>query len=37
MAVLVNVVEVWRGFSYYGDCGSGRTAFDVAEAAEFPE
>ena len=35
--VLVNGVEVWRGFSHYGNCETGLTAFDAAEAGQFPE
>ena len=38
------VWKVWRGFSFFGDCESyygdresGWTAFDAAEAGEFPE
>uniref|UniRef100_A0A7S1AY12 Apple domain-containing protein n=1 Tax=Noctiluca scintillans TaxID=2966 RepID=A0A7S1AY12_NOCSC len=37
LVVLVNGVEVWRGFSYYGNCESGWTAFDAAEAEQFSE
>ena len=32
MVVLINGVEVWRGFSFYGNCESELTVFDAAEA-----
>ena len=29
--ILVNGVEVWKGFSHYSNCETGWTAFDAAE------
>ena len=31
LVILVNGVEVWRGFSHYGNCETGWTPFDATE------